>query len=337
MIQPDSMRVVTAPAPGGPDALKIVARPVPQPAAGEVLIRIHAAGLNRADSLQRQGKYAPPPGTSDILGMEAAGDVVAIGDGVNRFKVGDRVMALLVAGGYAEFCVAPESVTLPLPAHLTFVEGAALPEAIFTVWANIFGLGRLAAGDTLLIHGGSSGIGTVGIQIAKALGATVLTTAGGPEKCARCKELGADVAIDYRSEDFVTVTKASTGGRGADVILDIVGGDYIMRNFAAAAADGRVVQIATQGGARAEIDARPLMAKRITYTGSFLRSRPLAFKASLAEEIRTRVMPLVEAGRIRPVVDATFPLERVADAHRRLEAPEHLGKVVLTVAHPDGR
>jgi NADPH2:quinone reductase len=325
------MRAVIAPTPGGPDALTIVERPVPTPAADEILVAVRAAGLNRADALQRQGKYPVPPGASDILGMEVAGEVAAAGRAVTRFKPGDRVMALVSAGGYAEFCQVAESIALPLPAPLSFAEGAAIPEAVFTVWANIFGLGRLKSGDAVLIHGGSSGIGVIAIQMAKAFGATVIVTAGSGDRCARCRALGADVAIDHRADDFVAATKAATGGRGADVILDIIGGDYVARNFAAAAEEARIVQLATQGGARAEIELRPLMAKRLTYTGGFLRSRPLAFKVGLADAIRERVMPLIAAGTIRPVIDASFPLDRVADAHRRLESAEHFGKVVLAI------
>jgi NADPH2:quinone reductase len=327
---PTTMHAVIAAGAGGPEVLTLVERPVPRPGDGEILLAVRAAGLNRADVLQRLGKYPPPPGASDVLGMEAAGEVTAIGAGVARFRPGDRAMVLVAGGGYAEFCRAPEAVALALPDRLSFVEGAAIPEAAFTVWANVFGLGRLAAGETVLIHGGASGIGTLAIQIVKAFGATVIVTAGGNEKCAACRALGADFAVNYRTEDFVAAVQAATGGRGADVILDIVGGDYVSRNYAAAAEAGRIVQIATQGGSRAEIDLRPLMAKRLTHTGSTLRGRPAAFKSALAEEVRKHVLPLIAAGAIHPVIDATFPLSKVADAHRRLESPEHLGKVVLT-------
>jgi NADPH2:quinone reductase len=325
------MRAVIAPRPGGPEALAVVERPVPAPRAGEILLAVHAAGLNRADVLQRLGKYPPPPGASDILGMEAAGEVVAVGPDVRRWKPGDRAMVLVTAGGYAEFCVAPEEVALPLPERLSFAEGAAIPEAAFTVWANVFGLGRLRAGETLLVHGGASGIGTMAIQIAKTFGATVIVTAGSDAKCAACRALGADLAVNYRTADFVAAVMTATGGRGADVILDIVGGDYVAWNYAVAAEEGRIVQIATQAGSRAEVDLRPLMVKRLVHTGSTLRGRATAFKAALAAEVRADVLPLIASGKVRPVIDATFPLTRVADAHRRLESAEHIGKVVLTV------
>jgi len=325
------MRAVIAPRAGGLEALTVVERPLANPAADEILIAVRAAGLNRADILQRLGKYPPPPGASDILGMEVAGEVAAVGDTVTAFRIGDRVMTLVAGGGYAEFCPAPAAVALPLPDALSFTEGAAVPEAFFTVWLNVFRLGGLKAKETALIHGGSSGIGTAAIQLAKAFGARVIVTAGSPEKCAACRALGADVAINYRTEDFVAAVLAATAGRGADVILDMVGGEYVGRNYAAAAADGRIVQIATQAGSRADIDLRALMAKRLVHTGSTLRSRPVAFKAALAEDVRANCLPLLASGKVRPVIDSTFPLANVAEAHRRLESSAHIGKIVLTI------
>jgi putative PIG3 family NAD(P)H quinone oxidoreductase len=328
---PASMRAVIAPRAGGLEALTVVERPLANPAADEILIAVRAAGLNRADILQRLGKYPPPPGASDILGMEVAGEVAAVGDTVTAFRIGDRVMTLVAGGGYAEFCPAPAAVALPLPDALSFTEGAAVPEAFFTVWLNVFRLGGLKAKETALIHGGSSGIGTAAIQLAKAFGARVIVTAGSPEKCAACRALGADVAINYRTEDFVAAVLTATAGRGADVILDMVGGEYVGRNYAAAAADGRIVQIATQAGSRADIDLRALMAKRLVHTGSTLRSRPVAFKAALAEDVRANCLPLLASGKVRPVIDSTFPLANVAEAHRRLESSAHIGKIVLTI------
>lgn len=325
------MPAVTAPRAGGLEALTLVERPVPAPAPDEILIAVRAAGLNRADILQRLGKYPPPAGASDVLGMEVAGEVAALGEGVTGFREGDRVMALVASGGYAGYCVAPASVALALPDALSFVEGGGVPEAFFTVWLNIFRLGGLKKGETLLVHGGSSGIGTAAIQLAKAFGARVIVTAGSEEKCTACRALGADAAVNYRKDDFVAAVAAATGGLGADVILDIVGGDYVPRNYAAAAEGGRIVQIATQAGADADIDLRLLMRKRLVHTGSTLRSRPLAFKAALADDVRTNALPLLAAGKVRPVIDSTFPLAKVADAHRRLESSAHIGKVVLTV------
>jgi NADPH2:quinone reductase len=326
-----TMRAAAAPFPGGPEAIVLVGRPIPAPAADEILVSVRAAGVNRADVLQRMGKYPPPPGAGDVLGLEVAGEVAAVGAAVRRFRPGDRVMALLAGGGYAERAVVAASVALPLPERFSFVEGAAIPEAFFTVRANLFGLGRLAAGETALIHGGSSGVGTAAIQLAHAAGARVIVTAGTAQKCAACLALGADVAIDYRREDFVAAVQDATGGRGADVILDIVGGDYLQRNYAAAAPEGRIVQIAAQSGVRAEVDLRPLMAKRLVHTGSLLRPRETQFKAALAAEVAATVMPLLESGAVRPVVDSTFPLAEAAAAHRRLEASLHVGKIVLTV------
>ncbi len=326
------MTAITAPVPGGLAALVAKTLAVPQPGDGEILVRVHAAGLNRADLLQREGKYPPPPGASDVLGLEISGEVAAIGPGVIRYAVGDSVVGLVAGGGYAEYCVVHETNALPLPRKYTHVQGAALPEACFTVWPNLFWRGGLARGETVLIHGGSSGIGTTAIQLAHAVGARVITTAGGTAKCAACLKLGADVAIDYRSEDFVARVLEITGGRGADLIIDIVGGEYITRNYRAAAEDGRIVQVSTQQGARTPADFHLLMRKRLTHTGSTLRNRDVAFKAEVAKAVSANVWPLLEMGRISPVIDSTFPLARVADAHARLESGEHFGKVILTVA-----
>jgi putative PIG3 family NAD(P)H quinone oxidoreductase len=281
--------------------------------------------------MQRKGLYPPPPGAPDIIGLEIAGEVAAIGTGVTRFKVGDEVTALVPGGGYAEFCKVHETNALPVPAGFSLIEAAAIPETFFTVWPNLFQRGRLAAGETALIHGGSSGIGTTAIQLGKAFGAKVIITAGSAEKCAACLRLGADAAINYNEEDFVAAVKAATGGRGADVILDMVGGDYVLRNYEAAAEDGRIVQIATQRGPRAEIDFRLMMAKRLTHTGSMLRHRPVAFKADVAAAVHKDVWPLFEKRTVAPVIDSTFPLGRAADAHARMESGVHFGKIVLTV------
>ncbi len=332
---PPTMTAIVAPTPGDADALQAATRPLPVPGASEILIRVHAAGINRADILQRMGRYAVPPGASDIFGIECAGEVAAIGAGVTQFRVGDRAMALVTSGGYAEYCTAEAAVALPIPERFSFVEGAAIPEAFFTVWANVFETGRLKPGETALIHGGTSGIGTAAIQLAKGLGARVIVTAGSAAKCEACRKLGADVAIDYRTEDFVAAVLGATGDRGADVILDIVGGDYVARNYAAAAVDGRIVQIATQQGTRAEIDLRQIMSKRLVHTGSMLRPRPTAYKASLAEALRAHVLPLFTAGTVTPVIDSTFALANAGAAHRRMEGSEHIGKIVLTVGAGD--
>ncbi len=328
---PTTMTAIAVPAPGGPEALVPETRPLPVVADDEVLIRVCAAGVNRADVMQRKGQYPPPAGVTDIPGLEVAGEVAAVGAGVTRFKVGERAMALVSGGGYAGFCPAHETIALPIPERFSFVEGAAIPEAFFTVWPNLFDRGRLAAGETVLIHGGSSGIGTTAVQLAKAHGATVIVTAGSDAKCAACVRLGADVAIDYRREDFVERTLAATDGRGADVILDIVGGDYVARNYAAAAVEGRIVQVATQSGTRAEVDLRQIMVKRLTHTGSTLRGREVDFKAAVAAAVRANVFPLFASGAVAPVIDSTFPLADAAAAHRRMESSAHIGKIVLTV------
>jgi NADPH2:quinone reductase len=304
---------------------------VPQPGEGEVLIRVAAAGVNRPDVMQRQGNYPPPKGATDIPGLEIAGEVAAVGPGVTRWTIGDRVMALVVGGGYAEFCPAHASHCLPIPAGLKLTEAAAIPETFFTVWHNVFDRGKLKAGETLLMHGGSSGIGTAAIQLAHHAGARVIATAGSAEKCEACRTLGADVAINYKKEDFVAATKAATGGRGADVILDLVGGDYIERNYEAAAVEGRIVQIGFQGSHKATVDFRRIMLKRLTHTGSVLRSRPIADKAAIARGVERDVLPLIAAGTVRPVMDSTFPLAQASAAHARMEASAHIGKIVLTV------
>ncbi|KAB1072989.1 NAD(P)H-quinone oxidoreductase [Methylobacterium planeticum] len=324
-------RAVIAPEPGGPDALRIVERPMPVPGEGQVLVRVAAAGINRPDVMQREGRYPPPPGASDVFGLELAGTVEALGPGASRFQRGARVMALVHSGAYAEWAVIDESVALPVPDGLSMVEAGAIPETYFTVWSNVFERARLEAGESLLIHGGSSGIGTTAILLAKAFGARVVVTAGSPEKCAACRALGADAAIDYRQEDFVAAARAATDGRGPDVILDMVGGSYIARNLEAVALDGRIAQIAFQHGSRAEIDFLPLMMKRVTLTGSTLRARPVAMKARLAAALAEKVLPLLAAGRARPPIDSVFPFAKVAEAHARMDAGAHVGKIVLVM------
>jgi NADPH2:quinone reductase len=327
---PANMTAIGIRAPGGPEVLVPEERPVPTPGPGEILVAVKAAGVNRPDVLQRRGLYPPPKGAPDIPGLEIAGEVVACGPGVKRWREGDHVAALVIGGGYAQYCVSHETHALPAPANLTTVEAAALPETFFTVWHNVFERGALKSGETLLVHGGSSGIGTTAIQLAKAFGARVITTAGSAEKCAACRALGADLAIDYKSEDFVTATKAATGG-GADVILDMVGGDYIERNYEAAAIEGRIVQIGFQGSSRATVDFRRILLKRLHHTGSTLRSRSVADKAAIARAVEEKLWPLVAAGRVRPVMDRTFPLTAAADAHARMESSAHIGKIVLTI------
>jgi NADPH:quinone reductase len=327
------MTAIAIRAPGGPEMLVPEQRPMPQLQEGEVLLKVAAAGVNRPDVMQRQGLYPPPKGATDIPGLEIAGEVVALGKNASRWKLGDRVMALVIGGGYAQFCSAHESHALPVASGLSDVEAAAIPETFFTVWHNVFERGRLRAGETLLVHGGSSGIGTTAIQLAKALGSRVITTAGSDAKCDACRKLGADVAVNYRSEDFVDATKAATGGKGADVILDMVGGDYIERNYEAAAVEGRIVQIAFQASPKATVDFRRLMLKRLSHTGSTLRARSVADKAAIAAAINERVLPLIAAGKVRPLMDSTFALAKAAEAHARMEASGHIGKIVLTVEH----
>ena len=328
---PATMTVIAIRAPGGPQVLAPEQRPVPAPGAGEILVKVAAAGVNRPDVMQRMGLYPPPHGATDIPGLEIAGEVVALGTGVSRWKEGDNVMALVVGGGYAQFCLAYASHALPVPKNLSMIEAAAIPETFFTVWYNVFERGRLKAGETALVHGGSSGIGTAAIQLAKAFGARVVTTAGSAAKCDACRKLGAEIAVNYKTEDFVAVTKQATGERGADVVLDIVGGDYVNRNYEAAAVEGRVLQVAIQSAPRATVDLRLLMFKRLTHTGSALRARSVADKAAIAAAVESKVLPLVEAGTVKPVIDSTFPLAEAAGAHARLESSQHIGKIVLTL------
>ncbi|MBV9848338.1 MAG: NAD(P)H-quinone oxidoreductase [Armatimonadetes bacterium] len=329
---PAIMRQIVAPVPGGPEALTVAEGPVPRPGDGEVLIRVAAAGVNRPDVAQRQGKYPPPPGASPVLGLEVAGTVAAVGPGVQQWREGEAVCALVSGGGYAEWCVAPAPQCLPVPAPLSMTEAAALPETFFTVWTNVFQRGRLAAGENVLVHGGSSGIGTTAIQLASAFGARVFVTAGSDAKCDACRRLGAEAAINYRTQDFVAEAKRLTDGRGVDVILDMVGGPYLPRNMEALARDGRLVQIAFLQGSRMEVDLQPLMTKRLTLTGSTLRPRSVAEKGQIAAELRAQVWPLLESGRVKPVMDRVFPLSEAAAAHARMEAGEHVGKIVLTVS-----
>ncbi|MBV9899961.1 MAG: NAD(P)H-quinone oxidoreductase [Alphaproteobacteria bacterium] len=315
---------------GGPEVLVPVERPVPEPGPDEVLIRVAAAGVNRPDVMQRRGLYPPPPGAPSVPGLEVAGTIVATGTGAAREMAGETVCALVAGGGYAEYVLAHADICLPVPPSFAMVEAAALPETFFTVWANLFGLGRARGGDTVLVHGGTSGIGTTAILLGKAFGLTLIVTAGSADKCARALEIGAAHAIDYREEDFVARVAEITGGRGVAAVLDMVGGDYVARNLACLAEDGRHVSIAMQRGANAEIPLWPLMAKRLVLTGSTLRARPVAFKAALADELRRDVWPKLGPA-LRPVIDSTFPLARAADAHRRMEGGEHVGKIVLEV------
>ena len=326
---PATMRYVKIVQPGGPEVLSLDEMAVPTPGDGEVLIRVAAAGVNRPDVFQRAGAYPPPPGASDVPGLEVAGEVVARGRGANRFAEGDLVCALVASGGYAEYCTAPVPQVLPVPTGWSELEAGGLPETFFTVWTNVFQRGRLQAGEHLLVHGGTSGIGTTAIQLASALGATVYATAGSAQKVKVCGELGAARGIDYRQEDFVAVIKDATGGRGVDVILDMVGGSYVARNLEAAAVGGRIVQIAWLGGSKVEADFAKLMVKRLVWTGSTLRPRPVAEKGAIAEELRQQVWPLLERKTIRPVIHATFPLGEAAAAHRLMESSEHIGKIML--------
>jgi putative PIG3 family NAD(P)H quinone oxidoreductase len=328
---PTRMTAIVIRSPGGPDVLVPQQRPVQAPREREMLVKVAAAGVNRPDVMQRKGLYPPPPGATDIPGLEIAGEVVALGPKVTRWKPGDKVMGLVVGGGYAQFCPVHESHALPLPQSLSLIEAAAIPETVFTVWHNVFERGCLKAGETLLVHGGSSGIGTVAIQLAKAIGARVVTTAGTSEKCQACRDLGADIAVNYKDEDFVAATKAATHGRGADVILDMVGGDYIERNYEAAAVEGRVVQIAFVGSPKATVDFRRIMLKRLTHTGSTLRARAVEDKGAIARAVEQHVLPLIATGRMKPVIDSTFALEQAALAHARMESSAHIGKIVLTL------
>jgi NADPH2:quinone reductase len=327
---PARMTVIGIKAPGGPEMLIPEERAVPSPGAGEILVKVVAAGVNRPDVMQRKGHYPPPPGAPDTPGLEIAGEVAALGANVKRWKIGDRVFALVSGGGYAEYCLAHESHALPL-SGLPMVEAAAIPETFFTVWHNMVERGGLKSGEAFLIHGGSSGIGTAAIQIAKQLGAKVIITAGSAEKCDACRKLGADVAVNYKTEDFVAATKVATADKGADLILDMVGGDYITRNYEAAAVEGRIVQIAFQGKSKATADYRILMVKRLHHTGSTLRTRPIADKAAIARAVEDNVLPMLIAGKVKPVIYKTFPLREASAAHALMETSAHIGKIVLTI------
>ncbi|KLE34350.1 NAD(P)H-quinone oxidoreductase [Aurantiacibacter luteus] len=328
---PDSMTVIEIAEPGGPDVLRPATRTVPQPGPGQVLVRVSHAGVNRPDCLQRAGRYPPPPGASDIPGLEIAGEVVALGEGVDPAETGRRVCALVTGGGYAEYCLARPEHCLPVPGALPMAQAAALPETLFTVWHNVFQRGFARDGETLLVHGGTSGIGTTAIMLARLFGMDVLTTAGSDDKCAAALAVGANHAINYKTEDFGERVHELTGGRGADLILDMVAGDYTQRNLDCLAEDGRLVVIATLGGARSEINMGKLMVKRQQVTGSTMRARSDVFKAMVADEIFREAWPLVEEGKLRPVMDRTFPLAEAAQAHARMEAGEHVGKIVLEV------
>lgn len=323
------MKVIEVPQPGGADVLVFGERSTPEPDSEEVLIRVAGAGMNRADIMQREGKYPPPPGASDLLGLEVSGTVVALGKDTENLSIGNKVCALVAGGGYAEYCLAPASSCLPVPDRLDIVEAGAVPETFFTVWTNVFTRGNLSKGESILIHGGSSGIGTTAIQLAKAFGATVLTTAGSDKKCHRSIELGADIAINYKEKDFVEEVLNITGGKGVDVILDMVGGSYVPRNLKCLTMEGRAVIIATQGGLKSEINILPIMMKRLTLTGSTLRGRSVEQKAAIADELREKVWPLLENNTVYPVIDSVFPVEQVKKAHLHLESGQHIGKIVL--------
>ena len=329
---PQTMTHIQADGAGGPEVLKLATGPVPTAATGEVLIRVEAAGVNRPDVAQRQGSYPPPPGASPLLGLEVAGEVVALGPDASGYKIGDKVCALTNGGGYAEYCTAPTAQCLPWPAGYDAVKSGALPETAFTVWANVFQMGRLAAGEKLLVHGGTSGIGVTAIQLAREFGATVYATAGSAEKCAACVRLGADAAINYRSHDFGAEIRTLTGGKGVDVILDMVGGPYLQRDIRSLAIDGRLVLIAFLEGSIAEkFDFLQIMTKRLTVTGSTMRPRTTEQKAAIAADLRQKVWPVLDAGRCAPVIHGTFPLARAAEAHRLMESSAHIGKIMLTL------
>jgi NADPH2:quinone reductase len=331
MALPADMNCIVLDGFGGPDVLKPGKRPVPEFGADEVLIKVAAAGINRPDVLQRQGNYTPPPGASDLPGLEVAGTVAAVGSGVNDWKIGDPVMALVAGGGYAEYCAAPAPQCLPVPKGFSMVEAGAVPETFFTVWTNVFDRGRLKTGETFLVHGGSSGIGTTAIQLAHLFGAKVITTVGGADKAEACRGLGADLAINYREQDFVEAVMKFTEKKGADLILDMVGGDYINRNLACLAVDGRLVQIAFLQGAKAEINLASVMMKRQTITGSTLRPRSVRQKGEIAAALKQHVLPLFEAGKAKPVIYKTLELAEAAEAHRLMESSAHIGKIVLTI------
>ena len=331
MSLPEKMRCIEIPQPGGPESLVLAERPLPRPQPGEALIKVAAAGVNRPDVIQRQGSYPPPPGASDIPGLEVAGTIVALGEGTTGLALGDAVCALLTGGGYAEYATTPIELCLPWPNTYDAVRAAALPETFFTVWHNVFQRALLRPGESLLVHGGSSGIGTTAIQLAKAFDARVFTTAGSAEKCAACRELGADRAIDYKTEDFVEIIDKETNGAGVDVILDMVGGDYLARNIKSLAVDGRHVSIAFLRGPKVELSFLPVMLKRLTLTGSTLRPQPVSSKAVIARDLVAKVWPFLDAGRVGPVISATFPLSDAAGAHRLMETSAHVGKIVLTI------
>ncbi len=326
-----TMRAVDSSGPGEPEVLRLVERPVPKPGPGELLIEVHAAGVNRPDILQRRGLYPPPPGAPSIPGLEVAGMIAALGEGVAEWKVGQPVCALLAGGGYAEYAVAPVGQCLSVPEALGMTEAAAMPETLFTVWTNVFERAFARAGETALVHGGTSGIGTMAIALCNLFGLTVIVTCGSDEKCRRAEELGAAYAINYRTQDFVEEVKRITGGAGVQIVLDMVGGDYLPRNMDSLAEEGRHVSIAVQRGATAEINIAKMMMRRLALTGSTLRARPVEFKSLVAEELARTVWPFVEQGRLKPVIDTVFPLADAADAHRRMEAGEHVGKIVLEV------
>jgi len=328
---PSQMTVIGISKPGGPEVLLPETRAVPTPGPNEILIKVAAAGVNRPDVAQRSGSYPPPPGASDLPGLEVAGEVVALGAGSHKHNLGDKVMSLVAGGGYAQYCIAQDAQAMAVPASLSMLEAGATPETLMTVWHNVFERGRLQPGETILIHGGSSGIGTMAIQLAKAFGSKVIVTVGSKDKADACIKLGADHAINYKTDDFVAAAKTMTSGTGPNVILDMVGGDYVERNYGAAAIDGRIVQIALLGGPKATVNFAKLMVKRLHHTGSTLRPRTNADKAAMVSAIEAKVMPLLRDGRIKPLMDSTFPLERAADAHRRMETSEHIGKIVLAL------
>lgn len=327
----EKMRAIAIDGAGGPDVLKLIETDVPAVTDNDILIRVHAAGVNRPDVAQRQGSYPPPPGASPLPGLEVAGEVVKVGKSVSRFKLGDHVTALIAGGGYAEYAVVASDNALPIPQGYDFIRAAALPETFFTVWSNVFDRGQLKAGETFLVHGGTSGIGTTSIQLAKAFGATVIATAGTKEKCDACTKLGADLAINYREQDFVEEVKKFSGKKGVDVILDMVGGDYTNKNYKIAAYDGRIVQIAFLKDRNATIGLNYIMVKRLTHTGSTLRIRDTAFKAAIAKALYEKVWPLLEEGRVAPVMDQVFTLEQASKAHERMESSQHIGKIVLKI------
>lgn len=328
---PKSMKAIEITEPGGPDVLKLVERNVPTPEASEVLIRIEAAGVNRPDIAQRQGHYPPPPGAVDILGLEVAGKIIALGKDVTEWKIGDEICALVTGGGYAEYVATPSSLCLPLPKGLTMTEGAAIPETFFTVWTNVFDRGQLKAGETFLVHGGSSGIGTTAIQLATNFGARVFATAGSQEKCHACEDLGAERAVNYKTEDFVEILKDITDGNGIDVTLDMVAGNYVPMDIELAAADGRIILISVLGGTSGEIDFLQLIIKRLVLTGSTLRPRSIKDKSKIARSLKEKVWPFIESGKIKPQIYKIFPLSDVTTAHQLMESSQHIGKIVLKI------